>query len=316
MSDAPEDAPPTFTVTAAEPVEPVSIDTLLAIMARLRDPVSGCPWDVEQTFASIAPYTVEEAYEVADAIARGDVEDLRDELGDLLLQVVFHARMAEEAGDFAFPDVVRAICDKMVRRHPHVFGDAEARDAGAVKGSWARIKAEEKADRRRRRAARGHPDDADKGLLGSVSAAQPPLARAVKLQARAATVGFDWNDPRLVLAKIREELVELEAEIDAVADRLSPHRPAPEALMAEFGDVLFAFANLGRHLGIDPEMAVGLTNEKFVRRFRHIETTLAASGRRLEDAGLEEMEALWREAKAVPPPPPPGDRSTGGREGG
>ncbi|WP_069308352.1 nucleoside triphosphate pyrophosphohydrolase [Methylobrevis pamukkalensis] len=282
---------------------PGDIRRLLSIMAALRDPATGCPWDIEQTFASIAPYTVEEAHEVADAIARGDLDDLRDELGDLLLQVVFHARMAEESGDFAFADVVAAISDKMLRRHPHVFGDAEARDAGAVKGSWARIKAEEKAARRARRLARGLPDDGDKGLLGDVPASQPPLSRAVKLQAKAATVGFDWHDPKLVIAKIREELDELEAEIDAHGLALSPHRPAPEPVAREFGDLLFALANLGRHIGADPDMALGLTNEKFARRFRFIETELAKVGRTTADASLDEMEALWQRAKTEAPDP-------------
>ncbi|SON55871.1 Nucleoside triphosphate pyrophosphohydrolase [Hartmannibacter diazotrophicus] len=273
------------------------IADLIAVMAALRDPKTGCPWDIEQTFASIAPYTIEEAYEVADAIARGDIDDLRDELGDLLLQVVFHARMAEEAGDFAFPDVVKAIVDKMIRRHPHVFGDAEARDAGAVKGSWARIKAEEKAARQARRSARGLADDSDKGLLGDVPSAQPPLSRAVKLQARASTVGFDWNDPRLVIAKIREELDELEAEIDRHEGALTRHAPPPEAVSQELGDVLFAMANLARHIGADPDMALAMTNEKFVRRFRFIEEELKRRGRTLQEASLDEMETLWQRAK-------------------
>ncbi|MBH0237022.1 nucleoside triphosphate pyrophosphohydrolase [Methylobrevis albus] len=267
------------------------IDDLLAIMAALRDPDHGCPWDVEQDFASIAPYTIEEAYEVADAIARGDLDDLRDELGDLLLQVVFHARMAEEAGNFAFADVVEAITAKMIRRHPHVFGDEDARSAGMAKGAWNRIKAAEKAARRARRAERGLPDDTGPGLLGEVAAAQSALPRAVKLQAKAATVGFDWGDPKLVIAKIREELDELEAEIDAGSDRTT--------IAGELGDVLFAFANLARHLDVDPDMALRLTNEKFVRRFGYIERALAAAGRSPAEASLDEMEALWQQAKVA-----------------
>lgn len=263
------------------------IDALLAIMARLRDPRTGCAWDVAQSFGTIAPYTIEEAYEVADAIARGDLDDLRDELGDLLLQVVFHARMAEEAGAFAFPDVVEAITEKMIRRHPHVFGPEDARSPEMAKGQWKRIKAEEKAARRARRAARGEPED--HGLLEDVPVAMPPLARAVKLQDVAGSVGFDWNDPRAVLAKIREELDELEAEIDGGA--------AASRVEDELGDVLFALANLGRHLKVDPDAALRATNEKFRRRFGFIERALAAEGRSPREASLEEMEALWQRAK-------------------
>jgi ATP diphosphatase len=265
------------------------ISRLLEIMARLRDPETGCAWDVVQTFETIAPYTLEEAYEVADAIARGDLADLRDELGDLLLQVVFHARMAEEAGAFAFPDVVEAITTKMIRRHPHVFGPAEGRSPEMAKGQWQRIKAEEKAERRARRAARG--EGADEGLLADVPVAMPPLARAVKLQDKAGSVGFDWNDPRAVIAKIREELDELEAEIDG--------RTATAAAESELGDVLFALANLARHLKIDPDAALRSTNEKFRRRFGYIERALAADGRGPAEATLDEMEALWRAAKTA-----------------
>lgn len=265
------------------------ITALLAIMARLRDPETGCAWDVRQTFETIAPYTLEEAHEVADAIARGDLADLCDELGDLLLQVVFHARMAEEAGAFAFPDVVEAITAKMIRRHPHVFGPEEARSPEMAKGSWARIKAEEKAAKAARRAAAGMTEA--ESLLDDVPVALPALQRAVKLQDKAGSVGFDWNDPKAVIAKIREELDELEAEVDGGAGRA--------AVEGELGDVLFALANLGRHVGVDPDAALRATNEKFRRRFGHIERVLAAEGRGPKDASLDEMEALWQAAKTA-----------------
>jgi ATP diphosphatase len=266
------------------------IGVLLDIMARLRDPRTGCAWDVVQTFETIAPYTLEEAHEVADAIARGDPEDLRDELGDLLLQVVFHARMAEEAGLFAFPDVVEAITAKMIRRHPHVFGPQDARSPEMAKGQWARIKAEEKAERRTRRIAAGLP--VDDGVLAAVPAGLDALAQAVKLQDAAGTVGFDWNDPRAVIAKIREELDELEAEIDG---------GGPSSRSDELGDVLFALANLGRHLKVDPGAALRATNAKFRRRFAFIERALAAEGRSPAEATLDEMEALWQRAKSEAP---------------
>lgn len=266
-----------------------TIDTLIAIMARLRDPATGCAWDVEQTFQTIAPYTVEEAFEVADAIARGDLEDLREELGDLLLQVVYHARMAEEAGAFALSDVVEAITEKMIRRHPHVFGPEDARSPRMAKEAWSRIKAEEKAARRARRIARGEAEGGS--LLDDVPAGMTALARAVKLQDRAGSVGFDWNDPKAVISKIREELDELEAEIDGGADA--------RATESELGDVLFALANLGRHLKIDPDNALRSTNEKFRRRFGAIERALAEQGRTPADASLEEMEALWVRAKSA-----------------
>jgi len=262
------------------------IARLIEIMAALRDPDSGCPWDKVQTFATIAPYTVEEAHEVADAIARNDLGDLCDELGDLLLQVVYHARLAEEIGAFAFPDVVEAITTKLIRRHPHVFGNADARAAGAAKGFWEKIKAEEK----RARAARDGAIPA-KGLLDGVAAGLPALQRAVKLQAKAATVGFDWNDPRAVLAKLREEIDEIEVELDR--ERVDPDRAADEV-----GDLLFAVANLARHLGVDPDQALRGTNAKFVRRFGAIEAALAAEGRTPAEASLDEMEALWQRAKA------------------
>jgi ATP diphosphatase len=266
---------------------------LLAIMARLRTPISGCPWDLAQDFVSIAPYTIEEAYEVADAIERGDIDDLKDELGDLLLQVAFHARMAEEAGHFAFGDVVEAINAKMIRRHPHIFGDLAAADAAAVKKRWDEIKSAEKAERALRRAAAGQK--AASGLLDDVPLALPALARAVKLQKRAGTVGFDWNDPRAVLAKIREELDEFENELSGSAnDR--------DRLEDELGDILFAVANLGRHLAVDPESALRRCNAKFVRRFAYIEATLGAQKRSLHDASLDDMEALWTEAKRLEKP--------------
>jgi nucleoside triphosphate diphosphatase len=264
------------------------IKALLDIMAQLRTPGSGCPWDLEQNFASIAPYTIEEAYEVCDAIARGDLGDLCDELGDLLLQVVFHARMAEEQGAFAFGDVVEAITRKMIRRHPHVFADADGVITPAhVEGNWERIKAEEKAER----AARRPPGDTPPGksLLSGVKAGQPALTRAMALQRKASSVGFDWNDPREVLRKIREEADEIEAALDG--------NDADE-LQGETGDLLFALVNLARHVAVDPDLALRGTNAKFERRFSYIEQTLAAQGRSLESASLAEMDALWNEAKA------------------
>lgn len=266
------------------------ISALLAIMAALRTPGTGCAWDLEQNFSTIAPYTIEEANEVADAIARGDMVDLVDELGDLLLQVVFHARIAEEAGLFAFPDVVEAITAKMIRRHPHVFGpDAGRLTPDDVKGLWGRIKAQEKADKRAARKAASLPDDPVAGLLDGIPATLPALARAVKLQARAGTVGFDWNDAKLVVAKIREELDELEAEID---------RRDEAAMREELGDLLFAIANLARHTDVDPDGALREANEKFERRFRFIERALAEHGRTPEQSNLEEMDSLWNAAKA------------------
>jgi ATP diphosphatase len=264
------------------------ISGLLDIMAQLRTPGSGCPWDLEQNFTTIAPYTIEEAYEVADAIARGDLADLRDELGDLLLQVVFHARMAEEQHAFSFGDVVEAITRKMIRRHPHVFADSSGRlTPSDVKGAWDRIKAEEKAERAARRPAE---DASHTSLLSSVKAGQPALSRAMELQRKASSVGFDWNDPRAVLHKIREEADEIEAALD---------RGDADELAEETGDLLFALVNLARHVGADPEMALRGTNAKFERRFAYIERALAAQGRSLEGASLEEMDALWDEAKSA-----------------
>jgi MazG family protein len=252
-----------------------AMDDLIELMAALRTPGSGCPWDLEQNFRTIAPYTVEEAYEVADAIERGDLADLKDELGDLLFQTVFHARMAEEQGAFAFTDVARAITDKMRRRHPHVFGGGDARTAGEQTAAWEAQKAEE-------RAAKGKSS-----LLDDVPLGLPGLTRAVKLQKRAARVGFDWTNPRDVLDKIAEESAELVAVIE---------NGDQDAVEDEFGDLLFVIANLSRHLSIDPEAALRRANEKFRRRFRHIEDFL---GDRLGEASLEEMEALWTKAKEL-----------------
>ncbi len=262
-----------------------AIERLLWVMARLRDPEGGCPWDLEQDFSTIAPYTIEEAYEVADAIARGDMADLEDELGDLLLQVVYHAQMAKEAGHFDFDAVAGRIAAKMVRRHPHVFGDAEVADAAAQSLAWEETKALER--REKARAQGGEPS-----LLEGVPLALPALTRAVKLQRRAARVGFDWPDTAPVLAKIEEELGELRAEI---ANAAAP----PARLADELGDLLFAVVNLGRHLGVDGEAALRQTNTKFERRFRAIEAALAAAGRSLDDASLDELEALWQQAKTT-----------------
>jgi ATP diphosphatase len=259
------------------------IRRLIEIMAALRDPIAGCPWDVEQTFASIAPFTIEEAYEVADAVERGSTEDLREELGDLLLQVVFHARMAEEAGLFDFGGVVEAITAKLIRRHPHVFGDADARSALAVKTLWGRIKAEEK------RAKSRSQGEAPSSALDGVPLALPALTRAIKLQEKAAKVGFDWNDVGAVLEKIREEIAEVEAEIAT---------GSAQSLAAEVGDLIAATVNLARHLKVDPEAALRGANAKFERRFSHIERRLAERGQTPQGASLDEMEALWVEAKA------------------
>ena len=253
---------------------------LLEVMARLRHPASGCPWDIEQTFATIAPYTIEEAYEVADAIEEGDMLALKEELGDLLLQVVYHARMAEEAGHFDFEVVAEAITEKMIRRHPHVFGDATVEDAVAQTRHWEELKAGERAQKHKgaRRAA--------KGILADVPSALPALTRAEKLQKRAAGVGFDWPEVAQVFDKIDEEIDELKTEIgnDAPRDRLE----------AELGDLLFAVANLARHLGVDPEAALRRANAKFVRRFGAVESAL---GPRLAGATLDEMEEAWQSAK-------------------
>ena len=257
------------------------IARLIAIMAALRTPGGGCPWDLEQNFQTIAPYTLEEAYEVADAIARGNLADLKDELGDLLLQVVYHARMAEEQGAFGFGDVVEAITAKMIRRHPHVFADAEGNTTKVARGFWEKIKAEERA---------GRGDAAPNGALAGVPVGLPALTRALKLQDKAGRVGFDWDDPRAVLAKIREEADEIEAELDAADNAKAA---------TEVGDLLFAVVNLARHLQADPEGILRTTNLKFERRFAAIEAALAARGKKPQDATLAEMDALWDEAKAA-----------------
>lgn len=265
------------------------IERLIEIMAALRTPGTGCPWDLEQDFASIAPYTVEEAYEVADAIARGDLVDLKDELGDLLLQVVFHARMAQEQGSFAFPDVVEAITTKLIRRHPHVFGDARDLSPAEVKALWGQIKAQEKADKARARAEAGLPEPVEaKGVLAGVPTTLPALTRAWKLQAKASTVGFDWNDARLVLDKIREETAEIDEAL-AGGDKA--------AIREEIGDLLFVIANLARHVDADPEACLTAANAKFERRFAGIEAALEREGREPQQASLDELEALWQQVK-------------------
>ncbi len=268
------------------------IANFLRVMAALRTPVTGCPWDLRQDFASVVTYTIEEAYEVADAIERNDLVDLKDELGDLLLQVVFHARMAEEQGAFNFADVVQAISTKMIRRHPHVFSEAQKLPEAEVNRIWDDIKKQEKDERRAAREAKGLPDDTPIGLLDSVPVALPGLTRAMKLQAKASTVGFDWNDARLVLAKIREEADEIEEALDS-GDQ--------NAVAGEIGDLLFAVVNLARHVKADPEAAVRRTNEKFMRRFHYIEEQLAARGSSLDAASLDEMDALWNDAKRGDP---------------
>lgn len=320
------------------------IARLIEIMAALRTPVTGCPWDLAQNFASIAPYTLEEAYEVADAISRGDLADLKDELGDLLLQVVYHARMAEESGAFEFGDVVEGVTRKMIRRHPHVFGDETARSPGDVDGLWARIKAEEKAEKaaaRAKLASHALPSPHEEGvsrsgaaltsILADVPVALPALTRAIKLQDKAAKVGFDWPSLMPVFDKLREELAELEevalphdprgsapvvedkaAQTTSLplvgSDRVEGLREAPtpnpspqgrgvSAIFEEFGDLLFVMANVARYLKIDPEAALRAANQKFVRRFTYIEQQLAAKGSSPAQSSLVEMDELWDEAK-------------------
>lgn len=256
----------------SEAVHLVDLNPLVDIMVRLRDPDHGCPWDIEQDFASIAPYTIEESYEVADAIQRNDMPGLRDELGDLLLQVVFHSRMAEQAGHFALQDVIDSICAKMIRRHPHVFGDTSADDASTVQGNWEAIKAAERADK-----------EPDPSALAGVALALPALLRAEKIQKRAARTGFDWPDTGGAKAKIAEELAEVEAAI------------TPDEQEDEVGDLLFAVVNLARHLKVDPETALRRANAKFERRFRGME---AKAGEAFTALPLDEKEALWQEVKA------------------
>ncbi|CAN7344747.1 nucleoside triphosphate pyrophosphohydrolase [Phenylobacterium sp. LjRoot219] len=267
-------------MTVPPPPETLSpMDRLLAIMARLRDPETGCPWDQEQTFATIAPYTVEEAYEVADAIERGDLADLKDELGDLLLQVVFHSRMAEEQGAFAFEDVAQAVNAKMIRRHPHVFSTESYGSLAEQKAGWETLKAEE-------RGAKGRAAS----LLDDVPVGLPALTRAVKLSKRAARVGFVWPSVKEVMEKLHEEVAELEEEL-AAGD--------VEKARQEMGDVLFVVANLARTLDVDPEDSLRFANAKFARRFRYIEAQLAERGKTPDDSNLAEMDALWDEAKAA-----------------
>ncbi len=262
-------------MTDASP-SPSPIQRLLSVMARLRDPQGGCPWDVEQTFATIAPYTVEEAYEVADAIERNDLKELKEELGDLLFQVVFHSRIAEEMGEFAFDDVVEAVAAKLIRRHPHVFADAGFRTADEQTVAWEQIKAEERKGKEKH------------GVLDDVPVGLPALTRAVKLTRRAGRVGFDWPSTDEVIDKLHEELDELKAEI-AAGDQAKVRQ--------EMGDLLFVVANLARKLDVEPEDALRAANAKFTRRFAYIERRLAESGRRPEDSDLEEMDALWNEVR-------------------
>ena len=265
------------------PVGPTPIDRLRDVMRRLRDPVAGCPWDVEQSFATIAPYTIEEAYEVAEAIQNDDMAALKDELGDLLLQVVFHAQMADEAHQFDFDAVAQAIADKMIRRHPHVFGDVEIDGTAAQSRAWETQKAEE-------RAAKARAAGIAPSALDGVTVGLPALTRALKLQKRAGRVGFDWKDAPPILDKIAEELGELQTEMAA------PTRDAAR-LQDELGDLLFACVNLARHLSIDPETALRGTNAKFERRFRKVEALLTADGKRPEQVTLDAMEALWQRVK-------------------
>ncbi|WLP54975.1 nucleoside triphosphate pyrophosphohydrolase [Agrobacterium fabrum] len=266
------------------------ISRLIEIMEALRQPETGCPWDVVQTFETIKPYTIEEAYEVADAIERKDMDDLCDELGDLLLQVVFHARIAEERGEFTFGDVVHAVTSKMIRRHPHVFSVSDADTPDSVKRQWDQIKAEEKRERAERRARRGITEDFKAGFLGGVQRSQPALTEALKLQEQAARVGFDWSDPAPILDKIEEEIAELR---EALAEG------KPEKVSDELGDLIFALVNIGRHVKADPEDALRGTNTKFRRRFNHIETSLSDNGETLKEASLERMEDLWQAAKRI-----------------
>lgn len=271
--------PPTPTLSSLPPSEDQNpVARLVEIMARLRDPNGGCPWDLEQTFATIAPYTVEEAYEVADAIERGDLSDLKEELGDLLLQVVFHARMAQEQGAFDINDVATAISDKMIRRHPHVFGDHAYENLSAQVEGWEALKAQE----RQAKAKHGVLDDVPTGL--------PALTRAVKLTKRAARVGFDWPTAAEVLEKLREETEEIAVEIEA-GDMAKARE--------ELGDILFVCANLARKLDVDPEDALRATNAKFTRRFAFVEASLAERGKTPDQSDLAEMDALWNDAKAV-----------------
>ncbi|MCB1490771.1 MAG: nucleoside triphosphate pyrophosphohydrolase [Rhodobiaceae bacterium] len=265
------------------------IDRLLDIMARLRTPVTGCPWDLEQSFETIAPYTIEEAYEVADAITRGDMIDLKDELGDLLLQVAFHARLAEETDAFRFRDVVAAISDKMVRRHPHVFGDGGAKTPDAVKVTWEEIKSAEKADRAAERGKAGQVVTEPESVLDGVPLPLPALTRAEKIQKKAARVGFDWPDHGGVFAKLDEEIGEIREALD---------KDDKDAVQDEVGDLLFTVVNLARHLRVDPETALRHANEKFSRRFKAMEKALKTQDRSLAGQSLDALEAAWQAAKS------------------
>lgn len=269
---------------------PNELSTLLAVMAKLRDPDTGCPWDVEQDFTSIAPYTIEEAYEVADAIARGDRHDLCDELGDLLLQVVFHARMAQEEGSFAFPDVIAAVVTKMIRRHPHVFGDVDRDDPAAVKARWEDIKAEEKAEKRARMVANGQVADEPSSAIDGVPGTLPAVQRAFKLQAKAARVGFDWPNAASIIDKVREET-------DEVAQELAETPQDKGRLEDEIGDLMFVAVNLARKLDIDPNVALERTNEKFTKRFQWVEDRLRDTETPVGKASLDTMEEAWLQAK-------------------
>jgi ATP diphosphatase len=251
---------------------------LIEVMARLRDPKDGCAWDLEQTHASIAPYTIEEAYEVAEAVDSGDPDALRDELGDLLLQVIFQARIAEEAGHFAFADIAKAITDKMIRRHPHIFGDASYRTQEEQRMAWEEMKSQERAAKKETR------------LLDGIATTLPAISRAEKLQKRAARVGFDWPDAMQVMDKLKEEIAETEIELKA--------EPRDQnRLMDEIGDLLFCVVNLARKTGIDPELALKYTNQKFTNRFNYIDQSLVSKGLKIENASLDTMENLWIESK-------------------
>jgi ATP diphosphatase len=276
MSNAPQ--------KPAEDLPTDAMERLLAVMAQLRNPDGGCPWDLEQNFATIAPYTIEEAYEVADAIERQDMAALKDELGDLLLQVVFHAQMAREAGSFDFEAVAAAIAEKMIRRHPHVFGDVSIKTADAQTAAWEDHK---ESERRAKASAEGRAAS----VLDGVAAGLPALMRAIKLQRRAARVGFDWPSCADVFLKIDEEIAEIKAELSET--------PSQSRLLDEVGDLLFAVVNLARHLEADPEAALRHANSKFERRFRQVEDQLAAAGRKPADASLDELEALWQRAKTL-----------------
>jgi len=277
---------------------------LLAVMRALRNPDHGCPWDLEQDFVSIAPYTIEEAYEVADAIERADFDDLADELGDLLLQVVYHAQMASEAGHFEFGDVVYAVTKKMIRRHPHVFGDVSGLSSNGVKKRWEEIKAEERAEKAARKGV--SPAELKRGstTLSGIAGTLPALTTALKLQQKASKVGFDWNNPKAVLEKISEEAAELVEAMEANGDNgdnCVAGANVQSRIEEEVGDLLFTAANLARHVNVDPETALRRTNEKFKRRFAHIEAELERQGKTLGNASLEEMEALWQAAKCQDP---------------